>query len=37
VPIKNSEPCVLSSPVFPDASIPAVQATYEALEAIIED
>ncbi len=37
VPIKNSEPCVLSWAVFPDASIPAVQAAYDALKAIMED
>ncbi|SVB29233.1 uncharacterized protein METZ01_LOCUS182087, partial [marine metagenome] len=37
VPIKNSEPCVLSSAVFLDANIPAIQATYEALNPIMED
>ncbi len=37
VPIKNSEPCVLSWAVFPDASIPTVQATYSALKAIMEE
>ena len=37
VPIRNSEPCVLSWAVFPDDSLPAVQATYEALKAIMED
>ncbi|MCH7737679.1 MAG: hypothetical protein IH872_09810 [Chloroflexi bacterium] len=37
VPIKNSEPCVLSWVVFPDSNIPAVQASYDALRAIMED
>lgn len=37
VPIKSSEPCVLSWAVFPDPSIPAVQASYDALKAIMED
>ena len=37
VPIKNSEPCVLSWAVFPDASILTVQATYSALKAIMEE
>jgi hypothetical protein len=37
VPIKNSEPCVLSSAVFLYAHIPAFQATYEALNAIMEN
>jgi len=37
VPIRNSEPCVLSWVVFPDSSAPQVQASYEALRAIMEE
>lgn len=37
VPIRDSEPCVLSWAVFPDSGIAAVQASYEALRAIMED
>jgi hypothetical protein len=37
VPIKNSAPCVLSWAVFPDSSVAAVQASFDALKAIMED